>query len=243
MRDLRKSYDGVEAVRGLSFRVGRGEIVGLLGPNGAGKTTTVEILEGYRDRSGGEVSVLGHDPADGSTELRRRIGIVLQSGGFYPRVTVEEAVSAVRGLLPRPARRGRDGRARGPRGLVGRARQPALRRPAAPARPRSRARGRPGARVPRRADHRLRPRRAPHGMGGRAAPARARQDGAPHHALPRRGPGALGPRRDREGRPDRGGGPAARDRGRAARATGSPTTATAGRPSTRPTTRRRCSRS
>ena len=102
MRDLRKSYNGVDAVRGLSFRVGRGEIVGLLGPNGAGKTTTVEILEGYRDRSGGEVSVLGHDPADGSIELRRRIGIVLQSGGFYPRVTVKEAVSHFAGYYPAP---------------------------------------------------------------------------------------------------------------------------------------------
>ena len=102
MRDLRKSYNGVEAVRGLSFRVGRGEIVGLLGPNGAGKTTTVEILEGYRDRTGGEVSVLGHDPADGSLELRRRIGIVLQSGGFYPRVTVREAVGQFAGYYPTP---------------------------------------------------------------------------------------------------------------------------------------------
>ncbi len=102
VRDLRKSYDGVEAVRGLSFRVERGEVVGLLGPNGAGKTTTVEILEGYRDRTGGEVSVLGHDPATGSMELRRRIGIVLQSGGFYPRVTVEEAARQFAGYYPSP---------------------------------------------------------------------------------------------------------------------------------------------
>ena len=102
VRDLRKSYDGIEAVRGLSFRVERGEIVGLLGPNGAGKTTTVEILEGYRDRSAGDVSVLGHDPADGSIELRRRIGIVLQSGGFYPRVTVAEAVRQFAGYYPTP---------------------------------------------------------------------------------------------------------------------------------------------
>ena len=60
--DLRKSYGDVDAVRGLSFEVERGEVFGLLGPNGAGKTTTVEILEGYRQRTGGIVSVLGHDP-------------------------------------------------------------------------------------------------------------------------------------------------------------------------------------
>jgi ABC-2 type transport system ATP-binding protein len=102
VHDLRKDYDGVEAVRGLSFTVERGEVVGLLGPNGAGKTTTVEILEGYRDRTGGEVSVLGHDPADGSIELRRRIGIVLQSGGFYPRLTVAEAAAHFAGYYPSP---------------------------------------------------------------------------------------------------------------------------------------------
>ncbi len=61
--DLRKSYGAVEAVRGVSFRVQQGEVFGLLGPNGAGKTTTVEILEGYRERSGGDVRVLGPDPA------------------------------------------------------------------------------------------------------------------------------------------------------------------------------------
>ena len=102
MRELRKSYGDVEAVRGLSFRVERGEVVGLLGPNGAGKTTTVEILEGYRDRSGGEVSVLGHDPAQAGLELRRRVGIVLQSGGFYPRVSVAEALEHFAGYHAAP---------------------------------------------------------------------------------------------------------------------------------------------
>jgi ABC-2 type transport system ATP-binding protein len=92
VRDLRKSYGPVEAVRGLSFEVERGEVFGLLGPNGAGKTTTVEILEGYRRRSAGEVSVLGHDPAQRQRELQQRVGIVLQSCGFYPRVTVREAL-------------------------------------------------------------------------------------------------------------------------------------------------------
>jgi ABC-2 type transport system ATP-binding protein len=91
--DLHKSYGSVEAVRGLSFQVESGEVFGLLGPNGAGKTTTVEILEGYRNRSSGEVRVLGHDPEKRDRRLQQRVGIVLQSGGFYPRVTVREAVT------------------------------------------------------------------------------------------------------------------------------------------------------
>ena len=90
--DLHKAYGTVEAVRGLSFEVERGEVFGLLGPNGAGKTTTVEILEGYRRRSAGDVRVLGHDPASRDRDLQQRVGIVLQSSGFYPRVTVREAV-------------------------------------------------------------------------------------------------------------------------------------------------------
>jgi ABC-2 type transport system ATP-binding protein len=89
---LRKSYGPIEAVRGVSFGVERGEVYGLLGPNGAGKTTTVEILEGYRRPSAGRVSVLGHDPQTRDRSLQERIGIVLQSCGFYPRVTVREAL-------------------------------------------------------------------------------------------------------------------------------------------------------
>ncbi len=102
MRDLHKRYGDVEAVRGLSFRVERGEVLGLLGPNGAGKTTTVEILEGYRDRTGGDVAVLGYDPADAPIELLQRVGIVLQSAGFYPRVTVAEALRHFAGFYPTP---------------------------------------------------------------------------------------------------------------------------------------------
>jgi ABC-2 type transport system ATP-binding protein len=100
--NLRKSYGANEAVRGISFAVERGEIFGLLGPNGAGKTTTVEILEGYRERSAGEALVLGEDPGRRSRTLRERVGIVLQSSGFYPRVTVKEAVEHWACLYPHP---------------------------------------------------------------------------------------------------------------------------------------------
>ncbi len=102
MRDLRKRYGEVEAVRGIDFSVRRGEVFGLLGPNGAGKTTTVEILEGYRERSGGSVSVLGHDPADRSRELREQVGIVLQSTGMYAHITVREALRHWAGFYPHP---------------------------------------------------------------------------------------------------------------------------------------------
>jgi ABC-2 type transport system ATP-binding protein len=99
---LRKSYGSLEAVRGLSFGVERGEVFGLLGPNGAGKTTTVEILEGYRRRSAGEVWVLGQDPEERDRHLQERVGIVLQSSGFYPRLTVREAVEHFAKAYPSP---------------------------------------------------------------------------------------------------------------------------------------------
>jgi len=102
VHDLRKRYGDVEAVRGIDFSVHRGEVFGLLGPNGAGKTTTVEILEGYRERSGGSVSVLGHDPADRSRELREQVGIVLQSTGMYAHITVREALTHWTGFYPHP---------------------------------------------------------------------------------------------------------------------------------------------
>ncbi len=102
VRDLRKSYPGVEALRGLDFEVAAGEVFGLLGPNGAGKTTTVEILEGYRERTSGIVSVLGHDPQRRPRELRARVGIVLQSCGMYRHVTVREALAHWARLYPRP---------------------------------------------------------------------------------------------------------------------------------------------
>jgi ABC-2 type transport system ATP-binding protein len=92
VRDLRKSYADVEAVRGISFEVGEGEVFALLGPNGAGKTTTTEILEGYRARTSGHVVVLGHDPSEGKREMRERIGIVLQSCGILEELTVAETL-------------------------------------------------------------------------------------------------------------------------------------------------------
>src|SRR6187401_2902739 len=100
--DLEKAYNGTQAVRGISFEIASGEVFGLLGPNGAGKTTTVEILEGYRERSAGDVRVLGHDPNDPTREWRQQMGIVLQSSGFYPRVTVREADQHWALLYPKP---------------------------------------------------------------------------------------------------------------------------------------------
>jgi ABC-2 type transport system ATP-binding protein len=102
VRQLRKAYGELEAVRGIEFSVARGEIYGLLGPNGAGKTTTVEILEGYRARTSGEVSVLGLDPARRPRELRARVGIVLQASGVYAHATVAELLSHFAQFYPAP---------------------------------------------------------------------------------------------------------------------------------------------
>ncbi len=92
VRDLRKRYNGFEAVKGIGFEVGPGEVFGLLGPNGAGKTTTVEILEGLRPRSGGEVSVLGFDPAVDAGPLKDRIGVCLQATNLPDKITVAESL-------------------------------------------------------------------------------------------------------------------------------------------------------
>ncbi|MBA2419838.1 MAG: ABC transporter ATP-binding protein [Thermoleophilaceae bacterium] len=102
VRGLTKRYGDVGAVRGVDFTVEAGEVFGLLGPNGAGKTTTVEILEGYRARTAGEVSVLGRDPERRDRALRERVGIVLQSTGMYRQVTVREALCHWASFYPRP---------------------------------------------------------------------------------------------------------------------------------------------
>ena len=99
---LRKSYGSFEAVRGLTLDVKRGEIFAFLGPNGAGKTTTVEILEGFRNRTAGEVRVLGVDPEHGDRAWRSRIGIVLQEGAAQPELTVRETLTLWAAYYPSP---------------------------------------------------------------------------------------------------------------------------------------------
>jgi ABC-2 type transport system ATP-binding protein len=100
--DLRKNYGEVEAVRGISFGLAEGECLAMVGPNGAGKTTTVEILEGLRPRSGGEVHVLGMDPETAGRGFRERIGIVLQSSGLDRTLTVRELVFFYGAFYPAP---------------------------------------------------------------------------------------------------------------------------------------------
>jgi ABC-2 type transport system ATP-binding protein len=102
VRDLHKSYGDFEAVRGVDLEVERGEIFAFLGPNGAGKTTTVEIMEGYRNRSGGDVSVLGSDPQRADAAWRSRIGFVLQECRMEPALTVRETLEMFAGYYRDP---------------------------------------------------------------------------------------------------------------------------------------------
>jgi ABC-2 type transport system ATP-binding protein len=99
---LEKSYGSHEVLHGISFTVESGEVFALLGPNGAGKTTTVEILEGYRARDGGDVTVLGDDPERAGREFRARIGIVLQSSAVYQQLSAREMLELFAGYYPTP---------------------------------------------------------------------------------------------------------------------------------------------
>ncbi len=101
--NLRKTYrGGFEALRGVSFDIRRGETFALLGPNGAGKSTVIEILEGYRDRTDGEVRVLGVDPHRGGLDWKARLGIVLQNTGEAPTASVRELLAHFASFYPRP---------------------------------------------------------------------------------------------------------------------------------------------
>ena len=232
VRGLQVRYGDVEAVRGIDLDVRRGEILALLGPNGAGKTSTIEVLEGFRAASGGSVEVLDADPWTAPRAWRDRIGIVLQESAPELGLTVRECLRLYAGYYTAP--RDVDDTI----ALVGLAEQAgdrgdeAVRRPAPPARRRARARRRPRADLPRRADDRLRPGRAPRRVGGRHRPARARQDDPAHHPLHGGGRAARrpdrrhGPRRDRRrrARPRRSAGatappPSSRSRSRPAPAT------------------------
>ena len=102
VRGLRKSYGELKAVDGVDLEIARGEIFALLGPNGAGKTTTVEILEGYRRRDEGHVTVLGRDPGHERAALKPLIGIVLQSTGVDRYLTVAETLTMYAGYYPHP---------------------------------------------------------------------------------------------------------------------------------------------
>ncbi len=102
VHELTKIYGTVAAVDGVSFEIARGETFALLGPNGAGKSTTIEILEGYRRRTGGEVRVLGADPSHADLAWKARLGIVLQSSGEQGAVTVREQLSHFASLYPHP---------------------------------------------------------------------------------------------------------------------------------------------
>jgi ABC-2 type transport system ATP-binding protein len=101
VKGLHKAYGEHEAVRGIDFEVAPGEVLGFLGPNGAGKTTTIEILEGFRDRTSGEVSVLGTDPNRATREWRRRIGLVLQECELNPLLTVRETMTLYASFFPK----------------------------------------------------------------------------------------------------------------------------------------------
>jgi len=102
VRGLTKHYGSLHAVDGLDLTIEEGEVFALLGPNGAGKSTSVEIMEGHRFRTGGDVEVLGYDPATGGREFRERIGIVLQETALEKELKVFEAIETYAAFYPRP---------------------------------------------------------------------------------------------------------------------------------------------
>ena len=102
VKDLTKSYDTQLAVKGIDLQIRRGEIFALLGPNGAGKTTIIEILEGHRNRTSGDVTVLGHDPEHNNPSSRDRLGIVLQDNGVEPYLKVGEILEQYTGFYENP---------------------------------------------------------------------------------------------------------------------------------------------
>lgn len=102
VRGLRMAYGSLDAVQGIDLEVYEGEVFAFLGPNGAGKTTTVEVLEGFRHRTGGDASVLGVDPDHGDGEWRARFGVVLQESEPEPELTVEECLELYGGYYPNP---------------------------------------------------------------------------------------------------------------------------------------------
>ena len=212
VRDLRMRYGTKDVLNGIDFEIRTGEVVALLGPNGAGKTTTIEILEGFRARSAGQVSVLGTDPERGGEQWRARLGVVLQSWRDHAKWRVRELLHHLGAYYARYAT-DRDPPAVGHRRAdrPGRAHRPGeqpdrepVRRPATQARRRHRHRRAARAAVPRRADGRLRPDGAP-GVPRARAPAHrpGAGDRAAHHARPRRGGEARRPGADPGGRADR----------------------------------------
>ena len=212
---LTMNYGDREVLRGVDFEVASGEVFCLLGPNGAGKTTTVEILEGFRQRTSGNVSVLGMDPQAQPTKLRERIGIVLQECGFPRQARVKELIDCWRSYYPKPRETAdllrvveldEDKNTQVRKLSGGQRRRLDLALALA-------GRSRPD--LPRRAHHRLRPRVAASLLGGDREPAHARQDGPAHHPLPGRGGAAGRPGGDPARRPDPGGGhgPARRQAG------------------------------